>query len=169
MATFVLTAIGDDRAGLVSALADVVADHDGNWEQSQMAELAGKFAGIVLVTVADARGDEFVAALDALDGVLDVQAHRGGDPQPEANRMSLQLMGSDRPGIVREISTALARASVSIEQLTTTTREAPMAGGMLFEAAVVLDVPAEVTAQSLREALEAVANELMVDIDVDEL
>ena len=50
MATLVLTLIGDDRAGLVNAVAEVVARHGGNWERSQMAELAGKFAGIVLVT-----------------------------------------------------------------------------------------------------------------------
>ena len=53
MATLVLTLIGDDRAGLVNAVAEVVARHGGNWERSQMAELAGKFAGIVLVTVPD--------------------------------------------------------------------------------------------------------------------
>ena len=51
MTTLVLTVIGDDRAGLVKALADVVSAHDGNWEQSHLAELAGQFAGIVVVTV----------------------------------------------------------------------------------------------------------------------
>lgn len=169
MATFVLTAIGDDRTGLVNALADVVADHGGNWERSQMAELAGKFAGIVLVTVPDARADELVASLDSLDGVLEVQAHLGADEPPPARRVSLELMGSDRPGIVREITAVLARHGVSIDQLTTGTREAPMAGGMLFEATAVLEVPSDETATSLRDALEAVANELMVDIDVEEL
>lgn len=169
MATFVLTAIGDDRAGLVNALADVVADHGGNWERSQMAELAGKFAGIVLVTVPDVHADQLVAALDSLDGVLDVQAHRGGDEQPESKRVALELMGTDRPGIVREISAVLAHHGVSIDQLVTATREAPMAGGMLFEADAVLEVPAELSAASLRRALESVADELMVDIDLEEL
>ena len=169
MATYVLTAIGDDRAGLVNALADVIAQHGGNWERSQMAELAGKFAGIVLVTVPDAQADELVTALDSLDGVLEVQAHRGGDAPPESQRVALELMGTDRPGIVREISAVLARHGVSIEQLVTATRAAPMAGGMLFEADAVLDVPAGVTAASLRAALESVADELMVDIDLEEL
>ena len=169
MATFVLTAIGDDRAGLVIALADVIAEHGGNLESSQMAELAGKFAGIVLVTVPDARADELEAALGTLDGVLDVQAHRGADDQPGSRRVALQLMGTDRPGIVREISAVLARHGVSIDQLVTATREAPMAGGMLFEADAVLEVPAGVTAASLRAALESVAGELMVDIDLEDL
>ena len=169
MATFVLTAIGDDRAGLVNALADVVAEHGGNWERSQMAELAGKFAGIVMVTVPDGRADELVTALDSLDGILEVQVHRGGEEPPESTRVALELMGTDRPGIVREITAVLARHGVSIEQLATATREAPMAGGMLFEADAVLEVPAGVTAASLREALESVAGELMVDIDLEDL
>ncbi|MFP5487976.1 MAG: glycine cleavage system protein R [Acidimicrobiia bacterium] len=169
MATYVLTAIGDDRAGLVSALADVVAEHGGNWERSQLAELAGKFAGIVMVTVPDARADELVAALDSLEGVLEVQAHRGGTERPESQRVALELMGTDRPGIVREISAVLARHGVSIDQLVTATREAPMAGGMLFEADAVLDVPAGTTAATLRAALESVAGELMVDIDLEDL
>lgn len=169
MATFVLTAIGDDRAGLVNALADVVAEHGGNWERSQMSELAGKFAGIVLVTVPDARAHDLVAALDSLDGVLDVQIRAGGEAQPASTRVALGLVGTDRPGIVREISAVLARHGVSIEQLVTATREAPMAGGMLFEADAVLDVPSGVTANSLRAALESVAGELMVDIDLEDL
>lgn len=170
MATFVLTAIGDDRAGLVNALADVVAEHGGNWERSQMSELAGKFAGIVMVTVPDGRAADLVAALGSLEGVLDVQAHQGDlVAQPDSTRVALELMGTDRPGIVREISAVLARHGVSIDQLVTATREAPMAGGMLFEADAVLDVPAGVTAASLRAALESVAGELMVDIDLEDL
>lgn len=169
MASYVLTAIGDDRAGLVNALAEVVAEHGGNWERSQMAELAGKFAGIVLVTVPDSSTDAFVAALDRLDGVLEVQAQLGGADVTTPRRCSLQLLGSDRPGIVREISAVLARLGVSIDQLTTSTREAPMAGGMLFEAEAVLEIPADADTTDLAAALETLAGELMVDIDLDDL
>ena len=164
MASLVLTAIGDDRAGLVSALADVVADHGGNWERSQMAELAGKFAGIVLVTVPDDRVDELVASLEPLAGVLDVHAHLGGEEVTDAQRFALHLLGNDRPGIVRELSTVLWSHGVSIDQLTTLTREAPMAGGILFEAEAVLEAPASVAAPDLRAALEQLAHELMVEI-----
>ena len=117
----------------------------------------------------DGSADDLVTALDALDGVLDVQVHRGGADQPPSRRVALELMGTDRPGIVREISAVLARHGVSIDQLVTATREAPMAGGMLFEADAVLEVPAGVTAASLCEALESVAGELMVDIDLEDL
>ena len=57
MATFILTVLGTDRPGLVSALSAPINDHGASWERSQMSRLAGKFAGIVLVTVADDRLD----------------------------------------------------------------------------------------------------------------
>ena len=52
MTTLVLTVVGADRAGLVAAVADVVDAHGGNWENSQLAELPGAFAGIIEVSVA---------------------------------------------------------------------------------------------------------------------
>ena len=164
MASLVLTAIGDDRAGLVRALADVVTRHGGNWEQSQMAELAGKFAGIVLVTVPDSRVAELTGALEPLADVLDVHAHLGGEPVTDAQRFTLRLLGNDRPGIVRELSAVLASRNVSIDRLTTATREAPMAGGVLFEADAVLEAPADLDHHDLRDVLEDLAGELMVDI-----
>jgi glycine cleavage system regulatory protein len=167
MATLVLTAIGDDRAGLVSALADVIANHGGNWERSQMAELAGKFAGIVVVSVPDTEVERFTASLEPLADVLDVHAHvAAGDP-PDGERIGLHLLGNDRPGIVRDLSQVLAAHGISIDELSTLTRDAPMTGGVLFEATAVLDLPAGTAIAPLRSALESLANELMVDIDID--
>ncbi|MFP3907058.1 MAG: glycine cleavage system protein R [Acidimicrobiales bacterium] len=167
MATLVLTAIGEDRPGLVTAMSDLVAEHGGNWEESRMAELAGKFAGIVLVTVPDEQADALVAALSALRdrGLLDVHAEQGGERRPGgATEMVLELVGTDRPGIVREISAVLASLGVSIEELSTSTQEAPMAGGTIFEARAVLSLPADADLHEVRAALEAVADELMVDL-----
>ena len=172
MATLVLTVIGDDRAGLVNAVAEVVARHGGNWERSQMAELAGKFAGIVLVTVPDDSVDELVAALEPLHGMLDIMAQPGARRARRRSRRGhagsrSTSIGTDRPGIVREITDVLAAHAVNIDTLRTETRDAPMSGGRLFEAAAMLEVPATTDIGALRVALEKLANELMVDITLD--
>jgi glycine cleavage system regulatory protein len=168
MATLVLTVIGDDRSGLVSALSGVIAAHGGSWERSQMARLAGKFAGIVLVAVPDDRADELIRELQPLraDGLLDVTAERSDAPDDlsGATRLALELVGADRPGIVHDVSRALATRGVSIEELQTATREAPMSGDLLFEARATLLAPSSVAIADLREVLEQLANELMVDI-----
>ena len=115
MSRLVLTVIGDDRAGLVNALADVVSDHGGNWEHSQMAQLAGKFAGIV-----------------------------------------------------RDVSAVLSRHGLSIETIDTGSRDAPMAGGRLFEAHIEVLVPSEADPAAVRGDLEQLATELMVELTFDE-
>ena len=74
------------------------------------------------------------------------------------------MIGADHPGIVAEISAALAAQRIGIEELSTDVREAPMAGGMLFEASAVLQAPPETSMNTLRSLLEAVADELMVEI-----
>ena len=131
-----------------------------------MSRLAGKFAGIVLVSVADARLDALVADLTALNAQgLQVAIERTDEPiERESQRLHLELLGADHPGIVAEISASLAARHVSIEELSTDVREAPMAGGTLFEARAVLNAPPTTSTDALRSMLEGLANELMVEI-----
>ena len=166
MANLVLTVIGDDRPGLVSAVSGPISAHGASWERSQMSRLAGKFAGIVLVTVADKRFDALAADLEALSAEgLQITLERTDEPaERESQRLHLELLGDDHPGIVAEISAALATQRVSIEELSTDVREAPMAGGMLFEAKAVLNAPLRTSTDSLRSMLEGLAHELMVEI-----
>jgi glycine cleavage system regulatory protein len=170
MATFSLTCIGDDRPGLVSALSAAVQRHGGSWEHSQMARLAGKFAGILQVTVPEDRAEALAADLTALKDIgLLVALERADEPtKREVVRLNLALLGADHPGIVAEISASLAGRGIGIEELTTTVREAPMAGGMLFEARAVLEAPPDTSTASLSALLEDLADELMVEISLSE-
>ena len=170
MATFTLTCIGDDRPGLVSALSAPINAHGASWERSQMARLAGKFAGILMVAVPDDRAEALVADLMGLKdiGLLVALEQTDVPAQRESVRLSLELIGADHPGIVAEISTALAAQRIGIEELRTDVREAPMAGGMLFEAWAVLEAPPETSMHTLRSMLEAVADELMVEITLSD-
>src|SRR4051794_5394190 len=170
MATFVLTVIGDDRPGFVSALSVPISAHGASWERSQMSRLAGKFAGIVLVAVPDERLDALTAALMALEAQgLQVALERTDEPVGrESLRLHLELLGADHAGIVAEVSAALAAFGVSVEELTTDVREAPMAGGTLFEARAVLIAPAMTDTQALGSMLEGLADELMVEIRLSE-
>jgi glycine cleavage system regulatory protein len=166
MATFTLTCIGDDRPGLVSDLSATINSHGASWERSQMARLAGKFAGILMVAVADERAEALVADLTALKDIgLLVAVEQTDTPVArESLRLNLELLGADHPGIVAEISASLAGQGIGIEELSTDVREAPMAGGMLFEARAVLQAPPETSTDELRSMLEALADELMVEI-----
>ena len=124
MATIVLTALGDDQTGLVDALAGTISEHGGNWERSHMAQLAGKFAGIVVASVPDNRADALVAALKPLEtqGLLDLTIERvdsTGPLDPGAS-FTVELVGQDRLGIIHDLASSLA--AVSYTHLTLPTK-----------------------------------------------
>jgi glycine cleavage system regulatory protein len=166
MTTLVLTVVGDDRAGLVAAVAEVIDFHGGNWENSQLAELAGAFAGIIEVSVAPELADALRAALENVEGLVTVAVP--GHPVPaeaaSAHRLTFEVLGNDRPGIVRELSSTLSSHGVSIERMTSETRDAAMAGGRLFEATISATVPASVDLDEVVAELERLAAELQVDV-----
>lgn len=168
---FVLTVIGADRPGLVQALSETIALHGASWLDSRMAHLAGQFAGLLRVAVPEARADALADALRALEGRgLRVHVERAvGEPAPpDAPLLRLELVGLDRPGIVREISHALASRDVNVEELESRTSSAPMSGETLFHARIELRLPTGQSPEELREALEKLADELMADISLVE-
>lgn len=169
--SLVLTVIGPDRPGLVESLARTVAAHGGNWTESRMAELAGQFAGILRVVLPAAQVDALATALQALeaDGLRVQIARSQAAGAAAARQLTLDLVGQDRPGIVREIAAALARLGVSIDELHTRVASASMSGETLFEAHARLAVPATLGLADLRGALEALANEMMVDLTLDDV
>ncbi|HWT32349.1 MAG TPA: ACT domain-containing protein [Microbacterium sp.] len=167
MAKLVLTVVGDDRAGLVRSLADAVSAHGGNWETSELAELAGVFAGVILVSVPDDGVDALRADLAGLAGLLQVTPHIGTDePAPTAAQIEFSVLGNDHPGIVRDISETLARHHLSIDHLTSRTVEAPMAGGTLFEATVRARPLDGADLEAAVVDLERLAGEIQVDLTV---
>ena len=171
MATLVLTILGNDKPGLVDAVAEPVNRHGGNWDESHMAHLAGKFAGIALVTVPDRNAQALIADLESLEeeGVLNItveQAVANPESATDINTMTVAIVGQDRPGIVHDISRALAAESVSITELRTAITPAPMAGGSLFTAHVELHVPAGLSTDELLENLQDLADRLMVDVEL---
>lgn len=172
MASLVLTVLRSDRAGVVSTLARVISDHGGSWERSQMAHVGDSFGGIVEVEVPDDRADALVADIEALAAEgLQVTVERSeavAAPATGARRLSLHLVGADHPGIVAEVSALLAEHAVNVEELSTDVVDAPMAGGKLFEAHAVVALPEGVEQTALAGALEALADELMVDLDLHE-
>ena len=168
--SIVLTIVSDDQPGLVEALSEVIADHGGNWTESSMMSLAGKFAGILLVQVPEDRADGFIAALDALGsrGMQIVVQRTDGVSGPDtAREHSIDLVGQDHPGIVHEITEVLARHAVNVQELETTVQSASMSGESLFMAHARIFIPPQTDMDKLQDELEDLANELMVDIELE--
>jgi|SRR5687767_13035021 len=167
--SLVLTVIGDDKPGIVEQLADQVLAAGGNWEESRMARLAGKFAGILRVSVDADRAEALTTKLTTTDPALRVVVEGAGDGAERPLRtLRLELVGNDHPGIIRDISRVLAQNGVNIEELETDITSAPMSGETLFRARASVRTPPSLTLEWLRSRLEALAGELMVDLTLDD-
>lgn len=162
----VVTLVGPDRPGLVNRLSEVVAAGGGNWLDARMAQLAGQFAGIVQVSVAGAQADALAAALRALGGdglSLQVVQGQARAPLDAARTLRLEVLGHDRPGIVRDISRTLAGREVNIAALDTEHMIGSFSGEAMFKARALLHLPPGLEPADVRAALEALTTELMVD------
>lgn len=179
LATLVMTVIGPDRPGLVQMVAARVADHGGNWLESRMCRLGGQFAGILRVEVPQERRDELLHALRTLevDGLratihadgADLEVAGGGKVSGRTAPgvlVHVELVGTDRPGILRSVSGVFAAHRANVEELASERINAPMDGGTLFQARATVLVPAEVKLAAIRADLEKLAADLMVDLKV---
>lgn len=175
MTSLILTVIGPDRPGLVQALSDTIKRHDANWLESEMAQLVGQFAGIVHVQAPEAAADALTADLVNLQNkglTVNVTPAAATDRSPapaaDAGRAyRLELLGLDRPGIVRDLASALAARSINFAQLKTQTQSAPMSGELMFKATAILSAPAETADDELHDALDQLAQELDLDLTLE--
>ena len=169
MQNIVFTFVGEDKAGLVERISELVSAHGGNWLESRLSQMAGKFAGIVRVSVADRDAESLLEALATLiDAGLSVVAERCDDLPASSHRSGLlKVLGNDRPGIVHEISAALVAMDISIQELSSEVQSAPMAGIPLFCAQITIELPPHLDLSRLQENLDERANHLDVDISLE--
>ncbi len=163
----ILSAIGQDRPGLTQALADAVLAAGGNWLESHLSHLGGQFVGAVLVELEADRLDDLERAVRTVDERgLHVKAIPAGDPQPPATGdvVRIDLVGQDRPGIVREVTAALAPLGANIEDFVSVTENGAWSGERLFRATAKATLPAGTTLGQVQDALEAISAEIVADL-----
>ena len=165
----VLTIIAQDKPGIVQRVSGVIRAHGGAWHESSMSQLAGRFAGILLGQVPEESMDACIADLEALASEgLSVIAQRGeAEAESAGKAYHLELVGHDRPGIMADITAVLAAHQVNVLGLETLVESASMAGGDLFRAYASLRLPEGSDAADVEAALEALADDLMVDINFE--
>jgi glycine cleavage system regulatory protein len=164
----VMTVLGNDRPGLVSSLADTVASHGGNWLESRMARLAGQFAGIVRIECAPDTVDALIHELQTpgRSGLTITAVREEEDETIDRRTLVVDVVGNDRPGIVRELSAAVASAGGNIEELTTGLESAPMSGHPMFRAHGIVSIPENTKTEVLIASIECLGGDLTVDVSL---
>lgn len=164
----VLTVIADDKPGLVGSLSQIIASNSGNWLESSMSQLAGKFVGILRVSVDDDRVEKLIEELNGLSSEIKLIIEKTVDESAgqQSQMVELSLVGNDRAGIIKEISAAVSELGINMERLNTECVPAPMSSDALFKAKATLEVPENVALEQLQNKLEQLADDLIVEIEV---
>lgn len=168
MEHLVVTVVAPDKPGQVERIADCIAGQGGNWLESRLSRLAGQFAGILRVSVPPDNKNALIEALNALaaHGIRVLLAESSVDAEADSRwkPISMELVGNDRPGIVRDITRLLAEQGVNVERLVTDVTPAPMSNEPLFHAHATLGVPVDLALDDLQARLETLADDLMVEL-----
>lgn len=168
---WILSVLSDDRPGVIKQIAELVTHHGGNWLESRLTQLAGKFAGVIRINVPAAAGTDLRQALVALkQRGINVQVEDVPPPPTRATGRSatFSALGPDRPGIVLEIAQALTEYQINIADLNTNCSSTPYSGEPLFAAEGVLNVPTGTDLEQLSAQLERIADTLGIDISLEE-
>ncbi|CAH0990626.1 hypothetical protein SIN8267_00720 [Sinobacterium norvegicum] len=166
----VFTFVGNDKPGLVEQLSTTVVEGGGNWEASHLAHMAGKFAGIVKVSAKKDTIDELCSKLKTLEQQgfnLTIERTVQAAEESDSYRKDLSILGNDRPGIVLEISKALATRHINISEFSSHVTSAPMAGIPLFEAMLDIEIPSTIAIDDLNDCLDEIANNLDLEITLE--
>ncbi len=169
--SLVVSIVGADRHGIVSALAERAQRYGANWAASRLTRLASEFAGTVHFEVPRENADALEAALRGLEssGLQIVIARSDGAKVPDSFRsVELELVGEDRVGIVSGVTKILAERGVSIESLHTEIIRSGVSGKQTFKIEAHLLVPLALAVDALRVELGGLASAMMVDIALGE-
>lgn len=168
----ILTVVGPDRPGLTQALAGAVTEVGGSWLDSHLMRMGGMFVGSVHVELPSpslGKLEEKLSAIEPHDLRVTVVPVVAEDTEsPDDHLLFVELVGQDRPGIVQEVTTALADLKVNIATFESSVENSSWSGARLFRATAELLVPAAVGEDRVREVLEGLSGEIMVDLDAVE-
>ena len=169
--SYIVTFIGDDRPGLVESLSRVIESNRGNWLESRLSQLGGKFAGLVLVTLPDDNGTALEADLKDLSASglsVRVTPASAMAATSRGRSITLKVIGPDRLGIVREISRALAQREVNVVEMDSEVSSAPMSAELIFSARIDAEIPEHIDLDDLEDSLEEIANTMTLEIDLEQ-
>ncbi|MBN4063612.1 hypothetical protein JYT79_02410 [Cardiobacterium sp. AH-315-I02] len=169
----VISALGDDRPGIVDELSDIIYNHGLNIEDSRMTVLGGEFAILLLVS-GDAPAIESLQEKSAdieqsLKLSLLIKPTTESTPADNTLPYSVEVAALDHPGIVNNISRFFSSRNINIVNLQTERYAAPHTGSPMFSLHMTIGISADTNIAHLREAFSEICDELNLDAELNSL
>ncbi len=162
----VITALGEDRPGIVGALSETLTSQKLNIEDSRMSMLGGEFAVLMLVGGAQSSINDFISNIAALEEKLKMKLL----VKPTESRVAavlipclVEVVSIDHPGIVQDITAFFSQRNINIVKMDTHCYPAAHTGATMFALTMSIGVPTEQSIASLREDFAGVCDDLNLD------
>ena len=167
MKSFLISVLGDDKPGLVDGLSKIIVSNNGDWIESNMSSFEGKFSGILKVNVptSDAAKLQKDLTTSSLGLQIACEETHPVDELTNVRSYNIELIGQNHVGIINKLSDVLAEElQANVEELKTEIIDASMSGEELFKAQITLHLPMSLDENVVRDKLELIADEMMVEI-----
>ena len=163
----VITALGDDRPGIVDEMSKVLFKRNLNIEDSRMSVLGGEFAVLLLVSGSQQSIDDFVADTASLEQALNMKI-LVKITSSEASRQAMvpyavEVVAIDNPGIVHNLASFFSSRQVNIVDLNTERYAAAHTATPMFAVHMTIEIPADIPIKKLRDEFIDMCDELNLD------
>ena len=166
----VISALGEDRPGIVDELSNIVYTHNLNIEDSRMSVLGGEFAVLLLISGEQSDIDKLqsqVADIEqALQMKLLLKPTTDSGIVADTIPYAVEVAALDHPGIVRNIASFFSSRNINIVNLQTERYSAPHTGSPMFALHMTIGIAADTNIAQLREAFTDTCNELNLDAEL---
>lgn len=168
---FVISALGNDKPGIVNKLSKSILDHGGNITDSRMMVLGGEFAIMLLVTGSQECINNINSKLESIGKTLDLTLiAKETQPQDSDQKRlpyKVTVVSMDHPGIVHDISDFLSSRNLNIEEIETKTYPAAHTGTTMFSLEMIISVPADSSVRTLRDEFVTFCDDLNLDASLE--
>ena len=166
MKSILISVLGDDKPGLLDSLSEIIVSNDGDWIESNMSTVEAKFAGILRVNVPAKNAKKLMKELTSSKLGLQIACEETVPVTfSDFKSYNIELIGQNHVGIINKLSHVLTyELKANVEGIKTEIIDASMSGEQLFKAQITLHLPKSIDERLIKDKLELIADEMMVEI-----
>lgn len=165
---WIVTALGEDRPGIVAGVTKVLYQAGCNLEDSAMTRLEGEFAIMLIFSAGKASATQLAKAFQKAQQELKLVVHLKPLTSKETAAQKaagatyqISVYGTDKPGIVYRMAEALAKLKVNIIDVHT---HRSAGKPYLYLTLLEAEAPPKLAAEALEQHLQRVAKQLGVEV-----
>lgn len=165
----VISALGEDRPGIVNDLSEQILQSGANILDSRMTRLGGEFAILMMVEGnwnAIAKLEHGLPSAQQTLGLTITTRRTRGETEPSGRQempYSVDVVSIDHPGIVNQLAGFFSRQNINIQDLYTDSYRAAHTGARMFSVTMTIGIPDSVNIARLRDEFLEFCDSLNLD------